>query len=49
MADRVMTMRAYGLKLLGSGGLRLLLMALCSPEVKKDTKEFKEDIFGVQV
>lgn len=44
MADRVMTMGAYGVKLLGSGGCGFL-MALCSPEVKKKIqKEFKEDI-----
>lgn len=44
MADRVMGMGAYGVKLLGSGGCGFL-MALCSPAVKKKIqKEFKEDI-----
>jgi D-glycero-alpha-D-manno-heptose-7-phosphate kinase len=44
VADRVMSIGAYGVKLLGSGGCGFL-MALCSPSVKKKIqKEFKEDI-----
>lgn len=44
MADKVMGMGAYGVKLLGSGGCGFL-MVLCSPAVKKKIqKEFKEDI-----
>lgn len=44
IAERVMEMGAYGVKLLGSGGCGFL-MVLCSPTVKKKIgKEFKEDI-----
>jgi D-glycero-alpha-D-manno-heptose-7-phosphate kinase len=45
MSDKVMSMGAYGAKLLGSGGSGFL-MAICSPAVKKKiVKEFKEQIF----
>jgi D-glycero-alpha-D-manno-heptose-7-phosphate kinase len=44
MADAVMGMGAYGVKLLGSGGCGFL-MAICDPASKKKIlEEFKEDI-----
>jgi len=46
MAEKIMGMGAYGVKLLGSGGSGFL-MAICSPAVKqKVIKEFSEDVLA---